>query len=498
MASKFPFTSYCWSIGTTSFRTRDFNRKIEEQLGLIRSFWCLPENKGKRWSGDNFVQENYYNYLKLKGFVEGAADNKPKDAREKTSGLVDIGLLDSGRNLTEVGKALLELCDSNDFKADNFLDVDKDSFIYFKQLLKTHNVIIDNNVVRPFLIFAYLESRLNYLTLEEFKYLLPLCIDKETTKLIEKEIILQRKKCGNLNDVLISVFMSKDNYKQAYSYFISNFVTENTICEIGMNRKSRSYDKPYFKFYEELKLVVLDTKDDIESLYKCIKKISDKPQKFWRDYIFKNSNSRALKNNGRKHLNDIDILKCTNETQFNDLFFKYLHLFKIKSTLSDYFDLNRRYFKITETVLFLDNKVEFDIMPKCYFNNIDSDILLEETFKKVKGNNLFENIELRDISSVFDVDLKALYSKLGDEVGQPVSDVTQAKKVIKDKRYDRFNTLIDDKFTNEIIVDLLKKFETREDDKLREHITDNAEIYTMFEYVIAIAWYRISGKKVIF
>lgn len=33
------------------------------------------------------------------GFVENEANNKPKDAREKTSGLVDIGLIDDGRHL---------------------------------------------------------------------------------------------------------------------------------------------------------------------------------------------------------------------------------------------------------------------------------------------------------------------------------------------------------------------------------------------------------------
>lgn len=35
MASK----NYCWSIGTTSFRTSQLNYKIERQLQLLEEFW---------------------------------------------------------------------------------------------------------------------------------------------------------------------------------------------------------------------------------------------------------------------------------------------------------------------------------------------------------------------------------------------------------------------------------------------------------------------------
>ena len=37
------YKSYCWSLGTTSFRMVEFNRKIEEQLKLLNQFWHIPE-----------------------------------------------------------------------------------------------------------------------------------------------------------------------------------------------------------------------------------------------------------------------------------------------------------------------------------------------------------------------------------------------------------------------------------------------------------------------
>ena len=47
-----------------------------------------------------FLQENK--------FISGDANNKPKDAREKTSGLVALGLIDDNRKLTSGGTELLK------------------------------------------------------------------------------------------------------------------------------------------------------------------------------------------------------------------------------------------------------------------------------------------------------------------------------------------------------------------------------------------------------
>ena len=112
--------------------------------------------------------------------MKGDAPRPEKDAREKTSGLRDIGLLDDERNLTAAGKALLRIAESKDFSSDNLLEIPKDSYLYFKQLLKTSSEVNGKNV-RPFVVFLYVINKVKYLTYDEFTYLLPLCIDKGTT-----------------------------------------------------------------------------------------------------------------------------------------------------------------------------------------------------------------------------------------------------------------------------------------------------------------------------
>lgn len=246
-----PYKSFCWSLGTTSFRTKNFNKTIEEQLSLLNEFWNLKENQDINWSGNNELQACYYDFMKQKGFVEGNAKNKPKDAREKTSGLVDIGLIDENRKLSDAGRALLHISSKNNFSSDNQFQIAKDSFIYLKQLLKT-SYTVDGQTVRPFLVLLYLLSKVDYLTLDEYTYLLPLCVGMNETDEIIEGIKKLRTNCTTIDSIIIKRLMNMNNYNTALDYFIENDVTESLICEIGLNRKSRQYDKPYFKLYKAL------------------------------------------------------------------------------------------------------------------------------------------------------------------------------------------------------------------------------------------------------
>lgn len=235
MAVRIPYKSFCWGLGTTSFRTKNFNKTIEKQRALLHEFWGLKENKSEEWRRNNALQKKYYDFMKDNDFVVGDANNKPKDAREKTSGLVDIGLIDDGRKITEAGNALLQISHSNNFISDNPLQIPKDSFIYLKQLLKTSNDVNGKNV-RPLVVLMYLLHKLEYLTVEEFTYLLPLCADEENTFYIVGQIKNLRALGVSVDEIIINRLMSMDNYKMALDLFLKNKVTEDLICTVGMNR----------------------------------------------------------------------------------------------------------------------------------------------------------------------------------------------------------------------------------------------------------------------
>lgn len=109
---------------------QNFNQKIERQLDLLNRFWQKPEYANEKWESNEPIQQAYYAFMKENNFLkEGDAPRKAKDARQKTSGMRDIGLIDDNRRLTPVGKKLLEIAKSGDFFSDNFLQIPKDSFI---------------------------------------------------------------------------------------------------------------------------------------------------------------------------------------------------------------------------------------------------------------------------------------------------------------------------------------------------------------------------------
>ena len=93
--------------------------------------------KKSNWNWSNELQEKYYDFMKNKAFLTGDTKRKDKDAREKTSGLVDIGLITEDRLITEAGRKLLEITSSGDFGTNNVFNINRDSFIYLKQLFKT-------------------------------------------------------------------------------------------------------------------------------------------------------------------------------------------------------------------------------------------------------------------------------------------------------------------------------------------------------------------------
>lgn len=492
MARDISFKSYCWAIGTTSYRTDNFNMSIEKQLGLMKEFRNLPESRGKKWTSNNDFQKKYYLYLKEKEFVKGDAPRPDKDAREKTSGLKDIGLLDDDRNLTSAGEALLNIALSEDFSSDNLLEIPKDSFVYLKQMIKTCNDI-DGKKVRPFVVFLYVVSKTGYLTYDEFTYLLPLCVDIITTNKIVNKIIASRSSHIDYEEIILSILLEMDNYQQALELLQNEPICEALICNIGINRKSAQYDKPYFKLYKILRSIVFNKDEMALEFYEATKKLTNsKVGGAWRKYFFNSSARSVIIREGISVLNTVPILKARDEKTFNEEFFKIMHLFKAKATLSDYFDLNRRYFKVTDIVLFEDNKVKLDVLPKCYIESI-ADQLINFAFEET--SLLGQNIELEEIHPCLKIDASLLYSKLGDLLGVEVKDTESARKVVKDERYARLKKLVDEKFNKDTLIELFSHFEERNDEEIRRLVTDNADIPTIFEYVLGIAWYVISNRE---
>lgn len=405
---------------------------------------------------------------------------------------MDIGLITDDRLITEAGRELLSLASNGNFKINNLFNINSDSFVYLRQLLKT-SIDVNGSMVRPFIITVKCLTELGYLSYDEFTYFVPLIKDEESAKEIISDIKLYRENKIELDEIIYKRLIQMPNYQLAKETIVTSDIDEDLICLIGMNRKSRSYDKPYYKLYENIKNIFIDGGNDYESLLKSAKEINQKPGILWRNLIFKTTNIGVIRKHGASSINNqCPFLNCKSEQDLKETFFKYLHVFKAKATLSDYFDLNRRYFNITDTIIFEDSMIKLDMIPKYFFKEI-MDNLYKDAFKK--DDNLQINVKLETISSAFEIDINKVYESLSKDLGITLTSPEQAATYVNDERYRRFNEMIDKRFSDSVLIELLNCFENRNDKRIEELVTDEATIPTIFEYILGIIWYKVSERQ---
>lgn len=484
---KISYQTFFWSIGTTSFRMKQFNRMVEEQLRLLNEFWKHKENKDLEWNSK--TQIKYYNFMKLHGFITGDEKKKDKNAREKTSGLVDLGLIYSDRRLTPVGQQLLYISAKGDFSTDNTLLIEKDSFVYLKQLLKT-SYKLGNGYVRPFIVVLYILTKVGHISYDEFRYLLPLCIDNNSTITMIKKIQDIRIGKIDIDSIIIDKFMSMENYKQALDYFIEqNKITEKIIIQIGMNRKSKSYDKQYYRIYTLLKKIYIEKQyNKINELYNNLKTL--RLSKYWVRNFFGNGLKKKVT---MDDLVQNDFSNIKNEKTLKKVFFKFMHLNKIKATLDDYFDLNKRYIGLADVINFQNNTITLSIISKIFFTPIIDDIYKSICY--TESYNLTDNIDLKNIDSCLDLNESKLISNYNILHKKTIKSIKDIKKDYYNDKYNRFNSMIDEMFNKNKLKELLECFKQRNDKKINQDVTQNADIPTIFEYIVGIIWYEISDRK---
>ena len=494
------YSSYFWSLGTTSFRTKKFNNSIERLLGLLDEFWKDPNNKDYGWEEVNEsvgqediyeIKDRFYYFMRDNGFTTGDDQTPYKAAREKTSGLVDIGLINSEHRLTEVGRRILDMSKSNEYHSQNPLKISQDSYIYLKQLLKT-SVKIKELVVRPFVVLIYMLERLGYLTTEEFTYLVPLCISENVTAKMSDHIDEIRKGNGSINDLIAEALMARPNYQLAYKVWMKGEVSEALVMKIGVNRKSRKYDKPYYPLFLMLKEVFLEGKiENAHVLYKLTQNISNVGG-LWRALLFDTSSVKAIKKDPKAHLNESVFSHVRDENDLKDVFFKTLHTIKAKATLHDYYDLNRRYLGIANVILFEDGLVKLDLVPKQFFASAIDELY---NFAYIISDELEHDCKIEEICPALKFDEKDIVARLSAELGIELKTIDDAYLENEKLRYDRFKTMVDTRFTNDNLLGLLDDFDNRNDDEISKKVTDNADTPTIFEYILGIIWYKVSGYK---
>ena len=331
-----------------------------------------------------------------------------------------------------------------------------DSQLYLEQLLKLSSSDT-GSTVRPLIVVLYLLSQLDYLSYDEFRYLMPLCTNKESTSYILMFIKDLRNGTGTIDTVIKNFLLLQSNYQKGLERFVNNEFSEALLLSVGMNRKSATYDKSYVPLYELMYAVYIKNDSSrIYEMFNSLKKFQSSIAIKWKQLMFDTSLTSQVKKEPISHLLPLPDNVTTSEKDFKEFFFLTMHLNKAKATLEDYLDLNRRYLGLTNCFIFEDNLVKLDIVPKQYFESA-IDELYKQAYKK---SNLLEVCcPISDICPALVFDKQKIINGLNEELGIHVETIEDAYNEVDKIRYSRFNKLVDLKFTDAKILKLLSDFE---------------------------------------
>jgi hypothetical protein len=512
---KIKFKTYQWSIGTTSFRVSELKYKIEKQLLLLKELFLEYPNKS--WQE---LQSIYFDSLVKNKLAQETASKPKKDARQKTSALKDLGLINEERRLTEVGERIYEIAKNQDYNNDNEFFIRNDSFIYLKQFLKlelTNSSYFDFKI-KPFLTLLYACAKLEYITKDELVYIIPLAKTTEELKEDVRRIKESRESGFNIDNLIRQKISEMDNYQEALNLLQSkNNISMDDFLITMMNRKSPKYAKKYYKLYKEILNYNhlkpnLNNNQKKEKLFNIIKVIKDnfgsskaKPKIF--ESLINTTQtprtSNSISNDNITFFENTNLMTANSLNQFKEEFFYTCHICKWKANLEEYYDLNKRFITLTDIFLIKDNKIKLDTIPHFYFKkNIDNLIeedLLYDYNEAEYFNEFYSNQEdLKAISKYLNVDLNELYTEIKakyPDVSKVGNLKDQLKEIITNQRVDRFNNLIASHFNRDQLTKLLINIRDRNDDDVKDYIEWDADIPTIFEYLIGISWYLISGQK---
>lgn len=113
----------------------------------------------------------------------------------------------------------------------------------------------------------------------------------------------------------------------------------------------------------------------------------------------------------------------------------------------------------------------------------------------VKSDKLVELQSLEEISPFLKLDDEKLLKVINKDNKTAFSQIGDIKQFVADERTKRFNKLIDEKFSDNQLIYILQLISKRADKEIQELVTDDADIPTIFEYILGIAWYKISERK---
>lgn len=484
------FKTYSWMYGTTSFRVSELKYKIERQLLKLKNLYTgNPDNYN--WAS---LQGEYLKELLEEDWFNSNAQNEQdikKYARQVTSSLCDLGLVDSNRKLTAIGGELFKILDSGSFNFDNPFGIRNDSFLYLKQFLKiefsknvSSNFYSEFNI-NPFIALTYFISKHGHITEDEFRYLLPLVKNYQelqdlTINPVDRNI--------DTYTLIVEKIKNMPNYQGALNVFKASDKSDAAFKNMLMNRKTSAGSEKYKDLYD----AIID--NTVNSIIDAIVNLPGRTKAKFYEALFNNHQkpTQASTQEAEKYF-----LSLNFSDNLEENFFYLVHFAKWKTNLEEYFDNNKRFLGLTDIFIF-GEQIKLTPITEVYFKIIENKLLgvnLSNS-KNEYQNLLTTNKTINEINPLLHISDSVLLQNLKSKYPDLSTEDTKKsiEKINKQKNKDKLNELINNHFSNQQLIDLLGYIRDRDDLNIKQYLHWDCNTPTVFEYIIGIVFYVMNGK----
>lgn len=419
-------------------------------------------------------------------------------ARHYTSNLVRLGLADEDRILTPVGYDFMNGKIQRD-EIEEMLPLSDLNIALLRQLMKfrVYTCTYSNGLrtyYSPFFMACYLLLKGKKIDKELFKYVVqgtsPYWINKNTTPADILNTCISSGSYIKTGGTIPSVFQ-KDS-----------LVSWEDFCLHIKNRKQSGVVKLYYQFY---KLLYAYRKDPTDANYNQLIKLlqskdSDKFKKaFGRgDAVFKiGTLSTPFSHTQFKHENATNSLLCG---AINLEFYVCYDESKYIDTAQEYSDTTMRL--LSATGLFRFGKALPELAHIDVLRSMFEDISWEERIFGVVSSQEYQDDALEFVSRKSISEIVGLSQTKQQQTVISIADKlgvsgTDLKESLKNQNRKALELHIQEKYPRNKIMELLRLFSDRRKDKeIKDAVNADATVPTIYEYVVAIAWYYISGELI--
>ena len=397
--------------------------------------------------------------------------NVESRARHYTANLVKYGFTNNSREITPVGREFL-LSKTKKDVLESILPIDDINIVLLRQLLRLR-------------VFEELPNG-NYSFYNPALYCMKLLLsdDDYNRSALFTEILTQGKDGTALKTP--DTFLTNEN------------VGEEEFGRYINSRKSRDKTQDeYYLFYLALRDFVDNRSqkkyDNLVSLYEeCDKKSINGAFLMCEPLVFNKKGILSLSEFLKENENSKWLDK---EIEFNKFFYEQHIASKADRLLSEYGDTLFR--MLTATGVFSFGKLP-ELLYKEFFTALLSSVNIDEYIFGEVSEEKFNEYEdcfgqTQSLSSIFD-----LSSTQVNEVIEKLQEIysNDVKAMLSDEKSKKLAEHIRNKYPKDKVIELLQYFSDRNNDsKIQSFVNPATDVPTIYEYVVAIAWYYISDRN---